>query len=273
MAVKGRIQAWHLLAATTVLVIGAGCGLTGSHDEASAPVAATQSAEPVLEPTTEAAPAPEPTTESPAPKPTPKKTSKKPTKKPTVEPTQPAFWNQLPDCAHRDSSKLVAKSKVKAALKTASARIYWRTEAPTLKLNYPLVKAVAWQESGWQSNIHNCDGGAGIMQVMPDTLSMINGRFGLDYDLADYHDNAFAGANYLAWMTRWAGVAYFKGSQNLGTGSCKSHTSWCLLNVVISGYNAGQGGIEAAAASKELPNPEYVASVRSLMAKCQCDQY
>ena len=273
MATTGRIRAWHLLAATTVLVIGAGCGLTGSHDEASsAPAAVAES----LPPTTEAAP--EPTTESPSPRPTPTKTSKKPTKKattkPVAEPTQTPFWgNQLPDCAHRDSSKLVAKSKVKAALKTASARVYWRTEAPTLKLNFPLVKAIAWQESGWQSNIHNCDGGAGVMQVMPDTLSMINGRFGLDYDLTNYQDNAFAGANYLAWMTRWAGVAYFKGSQNLGSGSCKSHTSWCLLNVVISGYNAGQGGIEAAAASKKLPNPEYVASVRSLMAKCQCDQY
>lgn len=272
MAAKGRIRAWQLLAATTALVIGAGCGLTGSHDEASsAPAAVAES----VPPPTEAAP--EPTTESPSPRPTPKKTSKKPTKKattkPVAEPTQPAFWNQLPDCAHRDSSKLVAKSKVKAALKTASARVYWRTEAPTLKLNYPLVKAVAWQESGWQSNIHNCDGGAGIMQVMPDTLSMINGRFGLDYNLANYQDNAFAGSNYLAWMTRWAGVAYFAGSQNLSASKCKTHTSWCLLNVVISGYNAGQGGIEAAAASKELPNPEYVASVRSLMTKCQCDQY
>src|SRR4051794_13126840 len=109
MAGTGRIRGWHLLAAATVLMIGAGCGLTGSHDEtSSAPVAVTQSAPAA----TEAAPEPEPTTESPSP--TPKKTSKKPTKKattkPAAEPTQPAFWNQLPDCAHRDSSKLVTKS-------------------------------------------------------------------------------------------------------------------------------------------------------------------
>ena len=276
MAETGRIRAWHLLAATTVLVILAGCGLTGSHDEvSSAPVAATQPSEQAVDPATETTPEPEPTTESPSP--TPKKTSKKPTKKattePAAEPTKEPFWDQLPECAHRDSSKLVAKSKVKTALKSAAGRIYWRTEAPTLKLNYPLVKAIAWQESGWQSNIHNCDGGAGVMQVMPDTLTMINGRFGLDYDLTKYQDNAYAGANYLAWLTRWAGQNYFADSQNLSASKCKSHTSWCLLNVVISGYNAGQGGIEAAAQSKELPNPEYVAAVRSLMTKCRCDQY
>jgi hypothetical protein len=268
MSGKGRIRAWHLLAAATALVIGAGCGLTGSHDDvSSAPVAVTGSAAP----TVEAVPEPEPTTGSPSSK---KPARKKTTSEPVAEPTQTPFWgSQLPDCAHRDATKMVAKSKIKAALKSASARIYWRTEAPTLKINYPLIKAVAWQESGWQSNIHNCDGGAGVMQVMPGTLTMMNGRFGLDYDLADYRDNAYAGGNFLAWLTRWAGVNYFAGSQNLSAGQCKSHTSWCLLNVVISGYNAGQGGIEEAAASRTLPNPEYVDSVRSLMTKCRCDQY
>ncbi|HEY0001846.1 MAG TPA: lytic transglycosylase, partial [Actinoplanes sp.] len=87
-------------------------------------------------------------------------------------------------------------------------------------------------------------------------------------------ENALVGANYLAWLTKWVENNYFKGSgYSLSTSKCKSHTSWCLLNVVIAGYNAGQGGIEAAAASKKLPKPQYVAAVRSLMARCQCDQY
>ncbi len=164
--------------------------------------------------------------------------------------------------------------KVKAALQSAAARSYWQHTAPTLKLNYPLVKAIAWQESGWQSNIHNCDGGAGLMQIMPATLSMINSRFGLNYDRAKYQDNAYVGANYLAWLTQWAGTNYFPNDkENLSASKCQSVTSWCLLNVVISGYNAGQGGIEAAAASKQLPNPKYVASVRALMTRCQCDQF
>ncbi|MGK5684493.1 transglycosylase SLT domain-containing protein [Actinoplanes sp. URMC 104] len=261
-------------AAVVALLIATGCGLVRGNDD---PVAAPPTAEETLTPSDEPEPIAE-VTEAPSPAPTTPaaRTSRKPSKKPTTEaaePTQPAFWSQLPDCAHYDKTKPVSKKKVKAALKTASARVYWRTEAPTLKLNYPLVKAVAWQESGWQTNIHNCDGGMGVMQVMPDTVDMINNRFGLAYDPTQYKDNAFVGANYLAWLTKWAGYNYFKSNYNLNSSKCKSDTSWCLLNVVISGYNAGSGTLEQAAESKTLPNPEYVAAVRALMRRCQCDQY
>ena len=264
----GRIRAWQVVLAAVVLIVVAGCGLTGKHQQADAVPVASTGLEPTDEPTTDA-----PTT---APSPSPSKT-KKPVKKVTkpaaTGPTAQPFWGQLPACAHYDKTTPVSKTKIKAALKTAAARIYWRTEAPTLKLNYPLVKAVAWQESGWKSNIHNCDGGTGVMQVMPETVTMINNRFGLSYDASNYQDNAFVGANYLAWMTRWVGHNYFADSQNLSASKCKTTTSWCLLNVVISGYNAGQGSIEAAAASKALPNPGYVSAVRALMTRCQCDQY
>ena len=259
MAHRGKV-----LLAVVALIVAAGCGLTGKDNSgtAAAPTVPASS-EPTFDLVTD------PPTEEPTVEPSPSKTKPK-----TAEPTQPAFWSQLPDCAHYDKTKAVAKSKVKSTLKSAAARTYWNTEAPQLKLNYPLVKAVAWQESGWQSNIHNCDGGAGIMQVMPNTVDMINNRFGLDYDPANYQDNAYVGANYLAWLTKWVGDNYFKSTKyNLSTGKCKTVTSWCLLNVVISGYNVGQGGIEAAARSKTLPNPEYVAAVRSLMSRCQCDKY
>ncbi|MEU4236507.1 transglycosylase SLT domain-containing protein [Actinoplanes sp. NPDC026619] len=254
-----------VLVALIALVVAAGCGLTGKDDTpAAAPLA--PSTEPTFDLATES-PSPEPTTESPSPKPS--RTTPK-----TAEATLPAFWSQLPACAHYDKTKAVSKSKVKAALKSAAARTYWNSEAPQLKLNYPLVKAVAWQESGWQSNIHNCDGGAGVMQVMPATTDFINQRFGLTYDASKFADNTYLGANYLAWMTKWVGDKYFKSANySLSASKCKTHTSWCLLNVVISGYNAGQGGIEAAATSKTLPNPEYVAAVRSLMTRCQCDSF
>jgi soluble lytic murein transglycosylase-like protein len=264
----------HLAVAVAVLALLAGCGLLGGkHDNAAdaAPVV-EQTAEPSTQPTTDEPATTPPTTTPPTTKPTPKKTkaSKKPA---STAPTEPPFWEQLPACAHKDSSKPVSMSKVKAALKDASGRVYWQNSAPSLKLNFPVVKAVAWMESGWQSNIHNCDGGAGVMQVMPDTLSFINYRFGQTYNVAKYQDNALAGANYLAWLTKWVGDTYFAGSYNLSTGKCKTTTSWCLLNVVISGYNAGQGSLEQAGASKKLPNPEYVATVRALMTRCKCDQY
>ena len=255
-----------LVAAAVSLVLAAGCGLTGNDDDKAADVAITTPSEPTFEAVTES-PTPEVVETTSAP---PTKPAKKPSSAP---PTEEPFWEELPACAHKDSSKPVAKAKVKAALKTASAKIYWPTTAPTLKLNYPLVKAVAWMESGWQSNIHNCDGGAGIMQVMPATVDMINNRFEQDYSASVYQENALIGANYLAWLAQWASVAYFGKSVSLSTSKCKTTTSWCLLNVVISGYNAGQGSIEQAAASKKLPNPQYVATVRALMTRCKCDQY
>ena len=86
-----------------------------------------------------------------------------------------------------------------------------------------LVKAVAWHESGWQSNIVNCDGGRGLMQVMPDTEEFVNSRFEKSYDAHDYQQNATLGANYLAWLTKYFGDNYFKGNYSLSTSKCKSH--------------------------------------------------
>ena len=266
----GRIRTWQFVAAAVVLIVLAGCGLTGKNQQAdAAPVASTE-----VEPTTDA-PTTDPPAETPSPTPTPSKTSKKPVTKPTTKAAATAapFWDQLPACAHYDKTTPASKAKVKAALKTAAARSYWPATAPTLKLNYPLVKAVAWQESGWKSNIHNCDGGAGVMQLMPATVTMVNNRFGTTYDASKLQGNADAGANYLAWLTLWASNNYFGKSLDLSAGKCKSTTSWCLLDVVISGYNAGQGSIETAAASKTLTNPQYVAAVRALMTRCQCDSY
>jgi hypothetical protein len=258
-----------VIVALVTLMVLAGCGLAGAgeRENVAAPLPLPSSAAPT---TAEPEPAAEEVTEEATPEPT--GTTKKPSKKPSPSPTE-EDWSQKPDCADY-VGKNVSRSKAKVALKKASGRVYWRTEAPKLKLNFALVRAVSWQESGWQSAIRNCDGGFGLMQVMPDTLDHVNLRFGLDYDATgDYQDNAYAGANYLAWLTRYFGDAHFKGSYDLSPSKCKSHSSWCLLNVVVSAYNAGYGTVDGAAGDKALPNPEYVDSVRSLMADCPCDKY
>jgi hypothetical protein len=252
------------------LVIGAGCGLTGNDgSEQAAPVAVAdtpvptqEAAEPAAEETT-----PAPTTKAPTPSRKPKARSIKPT--PTPDPNN----FQLPDCAHREG-KPVSKKQAKAALSKAANRQYWRTEAPKLRVPLRLVKAVAWQESGWQSNIVNCDGGKGLMQVMPDTVDHINQRFGLAYRVDDHRDNAFLGANYLAYLTKEFGNDYFEGSHDLSARKCRSHSDRCLLNLVISAYNSGEGSVREVVRSKSaLPNPAYVDSVRSLMRRCFCDRY
>jgi soluble lytic murein transglycosylase-like protein len=111
------------------------------------------------------------------------------------------------------------------------------------------------------------------MQVMPDTEAFINTRFDKGYDSHDYRQNATLGANYLAWLTVSFGKNYFKDNYDLSPKKCKTHESMCLLNMVIAGYNAGAGTVEAAYADKRLPNPEYVNSVRHLMKSCYCDRY
>jgi hypothetical protein len=261
-----------VLAAVAALVVAAGCGLTG-HDR---DVAATQpTSGPIWDTAT---PSEEPTfddqsAESPSPTPS-KSASKKPKPKPSkTTPTGPVNNFQHADCFHYDG-KAISKASAKSALNAAAAKHYWPTSAPALTVPSDVVRAVAWNESGWQSNIVNCDGGFGLMQLMPDTVDLMNTRFEQSYNVKDYKQNAILGANYLAWLTKYIGDKYFTTTNyNLSTSKCTSATSWCLLNAVIAGYHAGVGTVEAAAASKKVPSPEYVRVVRSLMKSCFCDTY
>jgi soluble lytic murein transglycosylase-like protein len=265
-----RTRSWQLGATALVLSLTAGCGFFGDSGSgepgAAQPVAevAAESSSPSPEPVS---PSPEVTTVSPSPK---AKKKKKATTAPT--PTEDPNNFTEPDCADHEG-KNVSKAKAKSALLAAAGRTYWPGSAPKLKVPSRLVIATAWHESGWQSNIVNCDGGRGLMQVMPDTETFINGRFEKSYDSRDYRQNATLGANYLAWLTRYLGDTYFKGSYDLSAKKCKTHKSMCLLNMVIAGYNAGSGTVEEAYADKRLPNPEYVNSVRHLMKSCFCDKY
>jgi hypothetical protein len=265
-----RSRSWQLIAAAVVLVVVAGCGLFGGdragNSAGAAPVAVDVSATPSEDPAMyeEASPSP------PAAEPSPSKTKARTKPKPTRTEDPNNFTE--PECATHEG-KNVAKKSARSALLTAAGKTYWPTSAPTLKVPYALVKAVAWHESGWQSNIVNCDGGRGLMQVMPDTESFINTRFEKSYDARDYKQNAVLGANYLAWLTRYFGDLYFKSNYSLSAGKCASHQSRCLLNMVIAGYNAGFGAVEEGYADKRLPNPEYVNSVRHLMKSCYCDRY
>lgn len=262
---RGRMSG--LAVAAVALLAAAGCGLTGNDDSAvSQPAAVAEStATGGVEPTPEEATA-TPTTKPPTTKPT---TKPKPTK---ATPTEDPNWHQAPACATHEGHK-ISKKAAKAALTEASKRQYWRTEAPKLRVPFKLIKAVAWNESGWQSDIVNCDGGYGLMQTMPETVAHMNERFGLSYDPRNYRDNAFIGANYLAWLTKFFGDKHFKGSYNLSSSTCRSHSDRCLLNVVIAAYNAGFGDVDAGLAKRKLVKPGYVDTVRSLMSNCYCDRY
>ncbi|MFI5933494.1 transglycosylase SLT domain-containing protein [Actinoplanes sp. NPDC051494] len=261
------------------LIVAGGCGL-GGNDAQPVPVAAvpTQTSEvPASEAPASEAPTAESAVETESPSPSASTKTKKAKAKPkpsrtSATPTEDPNNFQLPECAHYEG-KAVSKAKAKAALKAAAARRYWPGSAPGLTVPGRLVIATAWHESGWTSNVVNCDGGHGLMQVMPDTEAFINQRFEQSYDATDYKQNAVLGANYLAWLTKAFGDTHFKGSYDLSAKKCRTHASPCLLNMVIAGYNMGRGAVDAAYEDKEIPNPGYVDSVRSLMTSCFCDKY
>ncbi|MEV0732123.1 lytic transglycosylase domain-containing protein [Polymorphospora sp. NPDC050346] len=196
----------------------------------------------------------------------------KPTRKPPVEAKlPPAVPAPAPSgCKPKYVGTQATRAQAKAALTEAAGRTYWPTSAPGIRVPVNLVKAVAWQESGWQSNIIACDGGIGLMQVMPDTAAYVNMRFEKNYDVDDYRDNATLGANYLAWLIKYFGDVYFGGDYTLTyDGECASHTAPCLVNAVLAAYNFGYGKVDTAD-GLVIPNPRYVENVRWLTTGCEC---
>lgn len=64
--------------------------------------------------------------------------------------------------------------------------------------NPAFVKALAWQESGWQMGRVSSTGAVGIMQVMPGTGDFVSRRLvGRTLDLRDPVDNVTAGVAFL----------------------------------------------------------------------------
>ena len=85
-----------------------------------------------------------------------------------------------------------------------------------------LVKAVAWQESGWRQSARSSAGAIGVMQVMPGTADYVNrslGGHGLNVRKMD--ENVHLGVMYLRHMLVIMGTrgralaAYYSGPGNV----------------------------------------------------------
>ncbi|MGI5519634.1 transglycosylase SLT domain-containing protein [Micromonospora sp. CA-259024] len=216
---------------------------------------------------------------SPTPKPTKKPTRAAPkplavAKPPTETEAPPAPPPPPPpSCEPSYKGTQATRAEVKVALTNAAGRTYWPVSAPDIKIPLNLLKATAWQESGWQSNIYACDGGVGLMQVMPDTAAWMNQRFEKSYKIDAYQDNAYLGATYLAWTTKYIGDMYFESDFRLDPALCTAELNSCLLNAVIAAYNYGHGAVAQEGKPLAIPNPSYVRNVRALMTECVCLDY
>lgn len=145
------------------------------------------------------------------------------------------------------------------------------------------MRAIAWQESGWQSTIIACDGGVGVMQVMPATATWLNNRFGTHYDINTLEGNASLGAMYLEWLIMYFGLYYFGSFDLDATAPVGTNGEEMVLrDVVIAAYNAGWGSVENLNGTPDdpsddtlsIPNWQYVHNVVALTKRCHgggCD--
>lgn len=217
-----------------------------------------------------AAPAPEERAAAPTPEPRSTPTRAEPSEpEPEPPPIPPRYEGE---CIAEYDGEAAPHDEVAAALSAAAARTYWPNSAPRLSVPEDLLRATAWQESGWQTNIIACDGGVGLMQVMPDTADWMNQRFGQSYDIDVYPDNAYLGGTYYAWLIKFFGDLYFEGDYTVDPADCDSHLDPCLLNAVIAAYNFGHGAVDTDDGIA-IPNPRYVESVRALITGCECLAY
>ncbi|QSB17336.1 lytic transglycosylase domain-containing protein [Natronosporangium hydrolyticum] len=189
---------------------------------------------------------------------------------PPAEPAPPAPPPRHEgECIASRDGEPASQSAVATALAEAAGRTYWPVSAPEISVPAELVRAIAWQESGWQSDIIACDGGIGVMQVMPDTADFVNQRFEVSHDPHTLEGNTTLGVNYLAWLIKYFGDVHFEGSYRLAGADCADHLDPCLLNAVIAGYNFGPAAVESGD-GLAVPNPRYVENVRALLTDCPC---
>ncbi len=112
------------------------------------------------------------------------------------------------------------------------------TQAQNAGVDVALVKAVAWQESGWQM-VTASDGGIGVMQLMPDSVDWVSTSL-LGYRINPYDpaDNVRAGVTMLRYyLNRFGDVtdavaAYHQGMVSVETDGISAETQHYVDNVL-----------------------------------------
>ena len=102
------------------------------------------------------------------------------------------------------------------------------------------VKALAWQESGWNNDRVSPSGAVGIMQVMPTTGGFVSERLvGRELDLTDPQDNVLAGVAYLQYLwevtdgdTEQTLAGYYQGLSSVRENGRYASTDRYIANVL-----------------------------------------
>jgi soluble lytic murein transglycosylase-like protein len=112
--------------------------------------------------------------------------------------------------------------------------------AATYKVEAALIKALAWQESGWQQQVISDVGAVGVMQIMPET-----GRFTGEtilqkaVDTADLERNVQAGVAFFAYLVhkakgdvQLAVAGYYQGLRSVVQKGMQADTKRYVANVM-----------------------------------------
>lgn len=117
------------------------------------------------------------------------------------------------------------------ALLESTARAY--------SMNPALVKAIAWQESGWNPSVVSSADAVGVMQVLPSTGRWVSDSLvGRDLDLNDPADNIEAGVAFLRHLYRLTGgdvdrllAGYYQGLRSVDENGVYADTVQYIANV------------------------------------------
>ncbi len=269
----GMIFLVGALVVVGLVAVGGFAVLAKGRDQAPVAVGSrsSKSAEPSAEPSevavevTSAPPSPTPSA-TPSKTPAAKKSLAPP--KQTALPPPPPKVSTKPGCQPTYKGTKLPTSTVRTYLDAASEKQFWGSATPAevqaIRVPKRLLYGTADQESGWQSNIYACDGGVGVMQIMPNTETWMNQRFGTSWKIDTPQDNVMLGGQYLAWAIRYFG-------EQLGTFDIMG-ADQTLLNAVISAYNNGAGAVDLTKGNAGITNWTYVNNVKALMTRC-CASY
>lgn len=106
--------------------------------------------------------------------------------------------------------------------------------------NPAFVKAVAWQESGWNPTVRSSAGAIGVMQVLPDTGRFVSRSLvGRALDLHDPADNIEAGVAFLDYLHDLTGgdpeailAGYYQGLASVRRNGVYDSTRRYIANVL-----------------------------------------
>jgi soluble lytic murein transglycosylase-like protein len=112
--------------------------------------------------------------------------------------------------------------------------------AKAYQVEAALIKALAWQESGWQQQVISDMGAVGVMQLMPET-----GRFTGDFILqrsvntANLEHNVEAGVAFFSYLIRQAKgdvplavAGYYQGLRSVRQKGMQADTKRYVANVM-----------------------------------------